>query len=303
MSLMRLSFRAFCALVLGATLLSVISYWAINANYSESKYAANLLDNTLQGIRLAIPPAYAIESTTTMPPLNTSQISLFAYHQQIGGWTLADTVPAFVSYFDGGNYYEGYVRVWDVGIGASGSGDYIDVRVRVRADGWILAWLNKSIDDSGAIVWWGHRQMETGFPISYSTTLSRALNIVYYVSGVDFPGYDQISMYDYSEPNATRLLIFGDSFASSWKRTFYYTIPANSTIEVNKFLIRAGGGGHNSLWVDGYLMYDYGGPNAWGWETIQLIDEKFLTKGVQHSVSGSSSSSSSHNVACIMWIG
>jgi hypothetical protein len=65
---------------------------------------------------------------------------------------LADTVPAFVSYFDGGNYYDGLVRVWDSGtIGASSSvsyDDYVDVKVRVRADGWILAWFDRYLDDA-----------------------------------------------------------------------------------------------------------------------------------------------------------
>lgn len=266
----------------------------------QNSHVTNSLDNPFQGVSLIAPPAYAVEATSTTPPLNTSRISFIAYYQRVGGWTLADTVPAFVSYFDGGNYYDGLVRVWE------GSDTYLDVKVRVRADGWILAWFDRFLDDPATIVYWGHARYETGAPSSYSTTLSRAIEIVYTAAGAGFPGYDMIGMYDYSETNATRLLIFGHSIAYPSQPTYYYTIPANSTMVPIKLLIRAGGyagpysNSANRLYVDGGLVYEKMGVGYWGWSTYQI---DAFSKGVQHTIFQGNDYSCKSSVAFIMWTG
>lgn len=280
--------------------------------------------STSQGISLAPPPLEAVEGTATTPPLDTSQIGLIAYYERSGGWELADTVPAFVEYTDGGNYYDGLVRVWDSGyIGAestTGDDSYVDVHVRVRADGWILAWFERG-EDPGAIVWWSHVRKASGNPPEYATTLSRAIEIVFYVAGVPFPGYDKIGLYDYSEPDAKRLLIFGYSkhvHGSSDTRVFYYTIPSESPMTPIKLLVRAGGGhtgyaddGRCKLWIDDVLIYDKT-DNLWGWDTYE-IGSFALEKGVQHVVKvytwayryvgyySSRYEDTWHNVALIMW--
>jgi len=212
---------------------------------------------TCSGISLVPPPVEA----TTIPPLNTSAISLIAYCQRVEGWTLTDTTTAFVDYSDYGNYYEGFVRVWDsVNIGASSiePGDsFLDIGVRVREDGWILAWLNRFEKDPGTLFWWAHTTHRVGNPPPHSTSLSRAIEIVFIVAGATFPGHDAINLYDYSEPDATRLLILGLSYAG--ENNYYYTIPANSTMVPIKLLARAGGwrGTVIGLKIDGKLVYEY----------------------------------------------
>lgn len=285
-----------CGVAFTVVLLFAVLHYPFEA---QRNYERNTVGSPFEGISLSVPPAYAVEATETTPPLNTSRIGLIAYCQRVGGWTLADTVPAFVSYFDGGNYYDGFVRVWDSGtIGASSSvsyDSYVDVNVRVRADGWILAWFDRYLDDAGAIVWWKHTRGQTGSPPAFSTTLSRALEIVFTVAGVGFPGYDMINMYDYSEPNATRLLIFGHSIYST-EVNYYYTIPANSTMIPIKMLIRAGGDSTSRLYVDGGLVYEKTG--LWGWSTFQI---DAWTKGIQHGIR--QLGSVDHSVAFIMWTG
>lgn len=301
---MRSSIKNIAFLILGGLIAASLLLLAFRMPWAfQNNHVTNSLDNPFEGMSLVAPPAYAVEATSTTPPLNTSKISFIAYYQRVGGWTLADTVPAFVSYFDGGNYYDGLVRVWE------GSDTYLDVQVRVRADGWILAWFDRYLDDPAAIVYWGHGRSETGAPPSYSTTLSRAMEIVFNVASVGFPGYNLIGMYDYSELNATRLLIFGDSISGSTTHTYYYTIPANSTIIPIKLLIRAGGylgmGNYARLYVDDGLIYDENQPpythdRIWGWSTYQI---DAYSKGIQHKVEQSGYGVVRNNVAFIMWSG
>jgi len=297
---MRSSIKNIVFLILGGLIVASLMLLAFRTPWEfQSSHLTNSLDNPFQGMSLIAPPAYAIEATSTTPPLNTSRMSFIAYYQRISGWTLADTVPAFVNYFDGGNYYDGLVRVWDNGgIGATGSGAYKDVNVRVRADGWILAWFDRFLDDAGSIVWWGHTIYQGGSPPPYSTTSSRAIEIVFTVAGAGFSGYDMISMYDYSEPNATRLLIFGNSIYGG-TANYYYTIPANSTMVPIKLLIRAGGYS-GKLLVDGDLVYDKAGAGWWGWSTFEV---NAWSKGVQHTISQYGDRSEACSVAFIMWSG
>ena len=297
-----------CGLVV-ASLVFLFSQLAKTDQNNQETFSPG---NPFQGISFEIPPVQAIEPASidanlTTPPLNTSEISLIAYYKRIGGWTLADTVPAFVSYFDGGNYYDGLVRVWDsetIGASSTVSGDtFLDIKVRVRADGWILAWFHPYEDDAGAIVWWGHTRVQAGSPAAYSTSLSRAMEIVFIVAGVEYswPGYDMIGMYDYSEPSATRLLMFGQSIYSK-SVTYYYTIPPNSTMAPIKLLVRSGGYTQyspNSLTIDGGTLYDE--PSGyWGWSTKPIF---IWEKGIQHIIVQSAGSRSYQSVAFVMWTG
>ena len=299
---MRSTVKNIVIFVMGAVIAAALMFLALNMQ-KEPSQGTNSFGTPSQGISLTAPAAHAVEATATTPPLNTSRISFIAYYQRTLGWTLADTVPAFVSYFDGGNYYDGLVRVWDSGsIGTVGSGTYLDVKLRVRADGWILAWFDRFEDDPGAIVYWGHQLHQTGAPPSYSTTLSRAIEIVFSVTGIGFPGHNMIGMYDYSEPSATRLLVFGHSIYAT-TATYYYTIPANSTMVPIKLLIRAGGysyyGYANTLRVDDGLVYQKT-DTYWGWSTFET---DAWTKGIQHVVAQSSGSYCCSSVAFIMWTG
>jgi hypothetical protein len=291
--------------VLGGLILAsliILSFSMIGSH--KTIQGTKLTNDPFQGMSLTAPPAYAIGSVSATPPLDTSRISLIAYYQKIDGWTLGDTAPAFISHFDGGNYYDGLVRVWDSGtIGASSHlswDQYIDVQVRVRSDGWILAWFDRILDDPGSIVYWGHAKNYIGAPPYYSTTLSRAIEIVYTVATVSFPGYSLMGMYDYSESNASRLLIFGHSIHQQTVE-YYYSFPANSTLMPLKMLIRTAGLNSISSWgeldVDGGVVFKTGYGEDWGWMTYQIVA---FDKGIQHSVT--QFAGLVNHVAFIMWI-
>ncbi len=171
-------------------------------------------------------PAHAVDFGN---PLDTSNMMLFAYYYDQNGWVLADTVTAFENYTNHGNYYDGWVRVWmDVkDTTFIGTEFYVDVRVRVRSDGWILAWLTR--DQSYAyIVFWGRKITTAGPPVTSATVPSRAIHRVFYASKKTFPGYGAIKLYDFTHPTARKLLIFGKSISSGSAANvyFYYTIPA-----------------------------------------------------------------------------
>jgi hypothetical protein len=252
------------------------------------------------GLSLLIPPVQA----QTTPALDTSTVGFIAYYQRVVGWTLADTVPAFISYSDGGNYYDGVVRVWSNGnIGEAGSGHYVDVKVRVRSDGWILAWLNRTTDDSGEILYW--QAGSSSVPAAYSTSLSRAIEIVYYVAGVGFPGYDAIGLYDYSQPSASRLLMFGKTTISSNNVNWYYTIPDGSALVPVKLIARsakAASSGTSTLYIDGGQVFSRTG--SFDWTTYVLDANQYLSQGTQHTVSQNGGTTAYYlNVALIVWAG
>jgi len=169
-------------------------------------------------------------------PLDTSNIGLFAYFKEESGWTLADTVPAFEGYTDHGNYYDGIVRVWQdqrSDTNFLGSDVYIDIQVRVRGDGWILAWMTRD-QDKGNIVFWGRSRFSEGNPVIGATTLSRAMQRVYHAAGKEWVGHSAIKYYDYEFPEAGKLVIFGGSGSKvgcgTRNKTIYCVLPAGVTV-------------------------------------------------------------------------
>jgi len=244
-------------------------------------------------------------------PLDTSNIMLFAYYQDPNGWTLANTVPAFESYTDHGNYYDGIVRVWmdqSASNNFVGSEFYVDICVRVRADGWILAWLTR--DQSYAyIVFWGHSIQTATSPVVGATVPSRAIQRVFYVAGKTFPGHNAINYYDFAHPTAKKLLIFGKSY--QWATspggtvTFYYTFPAYvqildaaSSISYHETY----NGNSGSIKIDDILVANLGSNTYWF--SVSLPSEAITTE-MKHTVALSVQLSGGYsriNIALISWI-
>ena len=296
----------YIAITLSAILVAALTLSLID-NAVDMKGKQGVEIGSFPGSSLLPPPAYAVSGPT--PPLNTTAIGFIAYYQRSAGFTLSNTLPAFLSYTDGGNYYDGKVRVWDSGtIGGSStttSDTYVDISVRVRTDGWVIAWFDRQRDDAAAIVWWGHTRQWEGNPPLYSTTLSRAIEIVFQVAGVGFPGYNAIGIFDYSQPTATRLLIFGMSkglSAAIGTINYYYTIPTSSSLVPIRLLIRTGGETtFAAIAIDGGQIYSRTNSGAWGWSTYELNATQYMTKGVQHTITQSYNFVNS--VAFVMWTG
>jgi hypothetical protein len=246
-------------------------------------------------------------------PLDTSNIMLFAYYKDPSGWTLANTVPAFEAYTDHGNYYDGIVRVWmdqSSNTNFVGSEFYVDVCVRVRADGWILAWLTAG-QSRAYIVFWGHSISSATPPVIGATAPSRAIQRVFYAAGKTFPGHTAINYYDFAHPTAKKLLIFGKCLqrkdTGTSTATFYYTFPAyvqildaassiayHETVSGNSGSIKIDDTVFASLYANTY------------WHSLSLPSSA-LTLEVKHAVTISCYSASQGdytriNLALIFWM-
>jgi hypothetical protein len=248
-------------------------------------------------------------------PLDTSNIMLLAYYKDPNGWTLAATVPAFEKYTDHGNYYDGIVRVWmDVRDNTYvGSEFYVDVCVRVRADGWILAWLNRT-QSYAHIVFWG-KSISSGttpYVVVGATVPSRAIQRVFYTSGKTFPGYTAISHYDFTHPNAGKILIFGKYYYTSTTGTtstaFYYTIPATSPlrqiIDLKSSVSFSRGSANATIAIDGNTIATIPNSNMFWYSPISDPSLFPTTTEVRHTVTITvrlSSGSARINVAFIIW--
>jgi len=148
-------------------------------------------------------------------PLDTQIVATIAYYYDSNGWNLSEVVPAFDSYTLHGNYIDGYITV-----------EYPQepVSVRVRADGWIMAFLNTS--QSRGYLYASGSSGSFENPAAYETRLSKAIQEVYTTVGRTFVGHDAISYYDYGI-NADKMIMMGDK--GTGYIDVYYTIPSGVT--------------------------------------------------------------------------
>lgn len=217
-------------------------------------------------------------------PLSTTNVMLIAYYEHTS-WTLANTSTAFQNYTDHGSYYDGYIRVWQDARDSTynGSDAYVDVRCRVRTDGWIMAWLDSTENDPGDLVYFGkHRHVGSLYELPVNgTTCSRAIENVFHVTGESFPGYDQIYLYDYSETSTTKLVIMemsGEADTAT-NRTFFIVSSATIT-SIEKCYVVCGG--HTEKDIEfgnssNVVIYNSGagGGVSWGWTSIHVSNKMF----------------------------
>jgi len=264
------------------------------------------------------------------PALETSQIGLLCYFQPTSSITLANCLPALVEFTQYSNYVDGKVRVWDshnIGAsspyrGADGESEYFanysygdhgdtyeDIYVRIRSDGWMLAWLKRT-QNHGRFLWWSDgstipRNLPT--PTTYGNRLGRALQIIMSVAGISGFAWTGLGYYDYEYPDAKRIFVFGSSAQSvtQWALTtsyYYVTVPGGVPIRRAHMLWIARMGvkpyrDSTSIVcrgaVDGTSIYDYaysvGASFSYCWiaggggSHPGIFDLKsLLTLGIQH---------------------
>jgi len=230
-------------------------------------------------------------------PLTTASIGLFAYYNETADWTLADTVSGWQSYTDNGNYYDGIVRVWQDVNGATyvGNDVYIDVNIRVRADGWIMAWLNQSQSKADIVHWGRERQSGSSSapsPQTGTTSLYRAMQRLYVAASVSPPANSAVNYYDYEYTSATKLIMFGNVATTSGSNyddvteTAYYALLP-STVE---YAIVGYGGFQNAndggastyrLSIDGSTIFTVQTGVESGWSTY-VVESAYKTIGIKH---------------------
>ena len=271
---------------------------------------------------------------TNPPALDTSNIALFAYYCHSQGITLGDTITAFQTYTQYENYIDGTVRVWSShNIGASSPyqgtdgehpdwptyyysehGDsYHDVKVRVRADGWVLAWTERGDKRGHDVIWWSDGSTiprDLPSPTEYSTRPGRAIYLILKAAGIeaDF-SYTDVKYYDYEYTDARRLYIFGKKATQYYQPPqtpdedyYYVTVPDSVTVKkaVMVWISRIAHDGVGSAHIhqEGYFddteIYNYDVSQNRSYCRIAGSREanhpneydltSFLTTGTQHSI-------------------
>jgi hypothetical protein len=222
----------------GKTNYSKFSYGAGKGNeYTHYNYYTDILDSKQESL--------TVESEPTI--------------------TLSDTLPAYESYTQYGNYIDGTVRVWDsIAVGAfspyrgidgergwgqdnydfSDHGDtYEDINVRVRADGWVLAWLTRS-QNFARLLWWSRNMSvslprDAKIPVEYHTRLMHAVELILNAANIWAPNFMTTDMnyYDYEHPAANKIIVFGPNTQYLYAghevpvlKYYYLTIPNGVTV-------------------------------------------------------------------------
>lgn len=299
---------AFMILLVGfGSLLQLSAFVHSNRDYLPQSFIA-----------LVPPPPEALAVAYGVP-LNTANIGLFAYYKH-SSWDLSDCVPAFRNYTQSTNYIDGYVRVWSDERGTNFEGDmahdpstnykyaYIDVQVRVRSDGWILAWITED-QNKAFICHWGYKirnTLEAGLPDNYATCLSRAIYRVYHNAGVSWIGYDVVKYYDYQYSDSTRLSIFGllnfdGAGASPSDEHFYFIVPSVNA-EIEACWIAAAG--YSDVGTDGIYLdasKKIAGTTGFGWYAVDVSGS--VNEDIRHDVRVYHDASSGSGIGCsvILW--
>jgi hypothetical protein len=83
----------------------------------------------------------------TVPALTTADIATFAYHRQTSCTyvQLADVLSILHNYHQYAEYVDGTIKIFDTGSESASPNNYVLVNVRIRADGWIMAWFPRTL--------------------------------------------------------------------------------------------------------------------------------------------------------------
>jgi len=231
------------------------------------------------GSLLLTPATVSVYAVDWGDPLTTTNIMLFGYYNH-SSWNLSLTVTAFENYTDQSSYYDGWVRVWQDVVNDTYAGNdvYVDCKLRVRSDGYIMAWLDSTAHDPTDCVYWGGERKTgtyTGGQVipENSTTLARAIERVFYVTGETYPGHDEIYYYDYSQTSATKLVfINAHQEHNTTDLHTYFLIPSANVDNIHQAYVTIGGNGktqlnEDELFLDGNEIHDDDDPaeDEFGW--------------------------------------
>ena len=174
--------------------------------------------------------------------IDTSNILVLGYYS---GGTEIDLSQA-IQEFDRvtettGQYVEGIVTIWFDNPEGRNPGDIqeyerrddvdtnipfaTDISVRVKSDGWIVAWLT-NYQDISDIVFWNDANANSN---PSDTTIGKAIWRITDRVGVNYYK-DGVKYYSYKYPAADKLLIGGRMTYSKQSETYYFLIPSATTV-------------------------------------------------------------------------
>ena len=176
------------------------------------------------------------------PTLDTEEIGLFCFWYKSDGWTLNYTISALHEYSNHGNYYDGIIRVFmrvDGSTFVSGS-HYVDVNVRVRADGWVMTWLWESQDKK--YIPFLYKVHQSDFVKINATVLSRAMQQIYYSSEGSLLDHEDVYYWDYTYTSTTSFIMVNYYIEEGTKYGAVITnIPDEITVSCAYVMLCLGG--------------------------------------------------------------
>ena len=100
-----------------------------------------------------------------------------------------------------------------------------NVTVRVKSDGWIVAWLTNDQNISDIVFW-----NDANSPMNPSdTTIGKAIWRITNRVGINYDK-DEVNYYSYKYPAADRLLIGGRMVTGTQEETYHFLIPSATTL-------------------------------------------------------------------------
>lgn len=179
--------------------------------------------------------------------IDTTNITLMAYYNPGTNITLSEVIKEFDFVTEStGQYVEGKLRMWYDSPNGNNPGNIrnferrndadtnilfaSNVSLRVRSDGWIVAWLTNEQNLSD-IVFWNDANTHT---IPSETTLGKAVWRVTNRVGANY-NKSQVKYYSYKYPEADSLLIGGRNTYNTFG-TYKFFIPSTNTVYDAKLL-------------------------------------------------------------------
>lgn len=179
--------------------------------------------------------------------IDTSNINVMAYYNPGTSIDLSKAIQEFDFVTEStGQYVEGKLRIWYDNPESRNPGNIQDferrdgadtsilfasnVSVRVRSDGWIVAWLtnDQNLTD---IVFWDEAKSAN---LPSNTTLGKAIWRITDRVGANY-NKSEVKYYSYKYPAADRLLI-GGRVTTAGGETYSFLMPSTNTVYDAKFL-------------------------------------------------------------------
>ena len=208
--------------------------------------------------------------------IDTSNIFIIGYYNSESDIDLSQAMQEFDHITETTDQYiEGILTIWHDNSGGINPGNIHEyeykngaktdtllattINVRVKSDGWIVAWLTND-QDINDLVFWNDAKSNTGLT---DTTIGKAIWRISNRIGIN---YDKklVNYYSYKYPAADRLLIGGRTVYNSHEETYFFLMPSPTTVYEANIL--------STL----YLIDMYNSGQAAG--NIKINDDYFLNK-------------------------
>ena len=174
--------------------------------------------------------------------INTSNIFIIGYYNSESDIDLSQAMQEFDHITETTDQYiEGILTIWHDNSDGINPGNIYEyeykngaktdtllastINVRVKSDGWIVAWLTND-QDINDLVFWNDAKSDTDLT---DTTIGKAIWRISNRIGINYDN-KLVNYYSYKYPAADRLLIGGRTVYCRDKETYFFLIPSATTL-------------------------------------------------------------------------